>query len=84
MRTTNVRDHAKSDQHAHAMDLHRRELARLKGLGATSYYPIVQALSTLPEDDKKKLRPKFDAYERLLLVAKMKLKQFYLMIGING
>ena len=60
MRTTNVRDHAKSDQHAHAMDLHRRELARWKGLGTTSYSPIAQALSTLPEDNKKKLRMKFD------------------------
>ena len=60
VRTTNVRDHAKSDQHAHAMNLHRRELARSKGLSATAYAPIAQALSTLPEDDKKKLRRKFD------------------------
>ena len=43
-----------------------------------------KALSTLPEDDKKKLRPKFDVYECLLLVTKTKLKQFYLMFGING
>ena len=84
MRTINVRGHAKSNQHANAMDLHKRELARSKGLGATSYSPIAQALSTLPEDDKMKLRLKFDAYERLLLVRKTKLKQFYLMIGING
>ena len=70
MRTTNFRDHAKSDMHAHAMDLHRRELARSKGFSATSYFPIAQALSTLPEDDKKKQRLKLDAYERLLLVTK--------------
>ena len=76
MRTTNIRDHAESDQHAHAMDLYRRELAHSKGLGATSYSPIAQALSTLPEDDKKKLRLKFGAYGRLLLVMKTKLKQF--------
>ena len=60
VRTTNVRDHAKSDQHAHAMNLHRRELARSKGLSATAYSPIAQALPTLPEDDKEKLRWKFD------------------------
>ena len=83
MRTTNVHDHAKSDQHAHVIDLHRRELAFSKGLGATYYSLIAQALSTLPEDDKK-LRPKFDANERLLLVTKTKRKVFYLMIGING
>ena len=40
VRTINVRDHTKSDQHAHAMNLHRRELARSKGLSATAYSPI--------------------------------------------
>ena len=55
VRTTNVRDHAKSDQHAHVINLHRRELARSKGLSATAYAPIAQALSTLPEDEKKSL-----------------------------
>ena len=54
--------YSKSDQHAHRMDVHRRELAHSKGLGATSCSPIAQALSTLLEDDKKKLRLKFEAY----------------------
>ena len=35
-------DHAKSD---HAMNLHRRDLARARGLGATVYAPIAQALT---------------------------------------
>ena len=44
MRTTNVRDHAKSDQHMHAMN---RELARAKGLGPA---PIAQVLCTLTDE----------------------------------
>ena len=72
VRTTNVRDHAEFDQHAHVMNLYRIELTHLKGLGATSYTPIAQALSTLLEDDKKKLSLKFDiayfvATEQLVL-----------------
>ena len=51
VKTTNVHDHAKSDQHGHAMNLHRRDLARDKGLGASAYAPIAQALSTLPEGE---------------------------------
>ena len=60
VRTTNVRDHAKSDQHMHAMNLHRRELVRAKGLGPASYSPIAQALCTLTDDERKKLRCKSD------------------------
>ena len=60
VRTTNVRDHAKSDQHVHAMNLHRRELARAKGLGPASYSSIAQALCTLTDEERKKLRCKFD------------------------
>ena len=60
VKTTNLRDHAKSDQHGHAINLHRRDLARSKGLGATAYAPIAQALTTLSEDEQSKLRLKFD------------------------
>ena len=60
VKTTNVHDHAKSDQHGHAMNLHRRDLARDKGLGASAYAPIAQALSTLPEGEQSQLRLKFD------------------------
>ena len=60
MRTTNVRDHSNCDQHVHAMNLHRRELAHAKGLGPTSYAPIAQALCTPSDEEKKKLRFKFD------------------------
>ena len=60
VRTTNLRDHAKSDQHGHAMTLHRRDLARAKGLGATAYDSIAQAVCTLSEDEQSKLRLKLD------------------------
>ena len=30
---TNVHDHAGSDQHIHAMNLHKKDLASAKGLG---------------------------------------------------
>ena len=51
MKTTNVRNHAKSDQHGHAMNLHRRDLTHTKGLGTAAYAPITQALSTISEDE---------------------------------
>ena len=60
MKTTNVHDHAKSDQHGHAMNLHRRELVRTQDLGAAAYAPIAQASSTLSTDKQSKLRVKFD------------------------
>ena len=60
VKTTNVRDHTKSDQHGHAMNLHRKDLAHAKGLGAAAYAPIAQALSTLSEDEQSKLQLKFD------------------------
>ena len=40
VRTTNVTDHAKSDQHVHAMSLHRKELAHQRGASVASYVPI--------------------------------------------
>ena len=42
------------------MNLHRRDLAHARGLGATTYAPIAQALTTLSEDKQSKLRFKFD------------------------
>ena len=60
MKTTNVHDHAKSDQHGQAMNLQRKVLACSKGLGAAAYAPIAQALSTLSEGEQSKLRLKFD------------------------
>ena len=60
VRTSNVKDHAQSDQHAHAMLLLRKEQGRAAGLGVASYTPIAQALSKLPAEEKGKLRKKFN------------------------
>ena len=60
VRTTNVVDHAKSDQHVHAMNLLRKEQAQAQGASVASYAPIAQSLSTLSEDEHQKLKTKFD------------------------
>ena len=57
VRTTNLRDHAKSDGHTHAMNQHRKYLARAKGLGAPSYSAIAQATA---RGGAKELKLKFD------------------------
>ena len=60
LRTINVVDHAKSNQHTHAMNLHRREKASSSGASAMTYAPIVRALNTLSQDERKRLANKFD------------------------
>ena len=60
VRTTNVLDHAKSDQHVHAMNLLRREQALAQGASVATYAPIARSLNSLPEDERRKLRTKFD------------------------
>ena len=44
IRTTNFRDHAKSDQHTHAMNLFKKQIVTDKGQGASSYVPIASSL----------------------------------------
>ena len=60
LRTSNIKDHARTDQHNHAMLLFMKEQSRSAGLGPQSYAPIVRSLSALPEDRKANLRVKFD------------------------
>ncbi len=55
VRISNIRDHSYSEQHIHAIMLHRKSQAQSIGLGASAYAPIARAL----EDDKKSLRIKF-------------------------
>ena len=45
VRTTNIRDHANSDQHFHAMNLHKRDMAKASGQSAILYAPIACALN---------------------------------------
>ena len=73
VRTSNIRDHASSEQHNHAMALLQRELGT--GQNLTSTAPIVVALTSLSEEEKVRLRHKFDiAY--WLAVEKISFKKF--------
>ena len=60
VRISNVRDHALSDQHGHAMLLLRKQQAKAAGLPPQSYAPIAQALNKLTDNEREKLRNKFD------------------------
>ena len=56
----NIKDYACTVQHAHAMLLFKKEHAVFAGLGPSSYAPIANAFSVLPDDSKAKLRTKFE------------------------
>ena len=60
VRMSNLRDHARNDQHAHAMSLLNKQCAESLGLGLASYAPIAKALNTLSEDERERLKVKFD------------------------
>ena len=60
VRTSNIRDHARADQHTHAMNLLKKEQAEASGSGSCSFAPIARALSHLPDEEKEQLRRKFD------------------------
>ena len=60
MRVSNVRDHAQNDQHTHAMSLLKKHRAKSAGLGPSSYAPIAQAFNKLSDEEREKLRCKFD------------------------
>ena len=57
--TNNIRDHGKN-QHVLAMSLLAKENATSHGEGPSTYAPIVQALTRLPESEKARLKRKFD------------------------
>ena len=60
VRVSNVRDQVQSDQHAHAMMLLKKQLAKSAGLPLSSYAPIAQAFNRLSDDERGKLQFKFD------------------------
>ncbi len=70
LRTSNIRDHARSDQHVHALNLLRRESSRTQGQSFLQSTVIGKALSSLSESEKAKLRCKFDV---AFFIAKEKL-----------
>ena len=61
IRTSNIRDHARSDQHLYAMSLHGKEPSgSVTNAGEPSCSTICTMLQRLSEESKDKLRKKFD------------------------
>ena len=60
VRVSNVCDHVKSDQHAHAMMLLKKQHAKSAGLRPSAYAPIAQVFITLSNEERGKMRVKFD------------------------
>ena len=60
IRNSNVSDHARCDQHLHAMNLLKREQARVIDAPSSSYVPIAQLLSKIPQLEREQLKRKFD------------------------
>ncbi|KAL5510177.1 hypothetical protein EMCRGX_G005677 [Ephydatia muelleri] len=57
VRNSNIRDHAVSDQHIHAMNLLKREQGKVP---SCSHAPIAQMLSAIPQLEKEQIKLKFD------------------------
>ena len=75
VRNSNIRDHTRSDQHIHAMNLLKREQAKASNAPTCSYALIVQALSKISEREREQLRRKFDiAYH--LVIKKLSFRKF--------
>lgn len=60
VRVSNVCDHAQNDQHTHAMSLLKKQHAGSAGLGPSAYAPITKAFNKLSDEERGKLRLKFD------------------------
>ena len=60
MRLSNVCDHAKNDQHTHAMHLLKKKQATSAGLSPSNYSQIAQVFSRLSEEERERLRIKFN------------------------
>ena len=61
LHTSNIRDHAHSDQHQHAMSLLQREKSVAQGKSASSFAPLAAALNTLSVRRGRHLCCKFDS-----------------------
>ena len=59
-RGSNVRDHAHNDQHTHAMSLLKKQRSLSADLVPSSYAPIAQAFARPSDEEREKLRAKFD------------------------
>ena len=88
IRTSSIREHCKSDQHVHAMNLEKKAQANHQGLSACSYAPIAQSMHTLADDELAKLKMKFDvayfvASEQLSLEKYPKICELQRKHGVN-
>ena len=60
VRTSNIKNNAKTDQHQHVMILLTEEQAVSMGQGSSTYTPIARVLHRLPDTAMTRLRVKFD------------------------
>lgn len=60
LRISNIKDHAKSDQHARAILYAKKEQSRGRCVTDFSDAPILKSLLTLTDEQKGQLRKKFD------------------------
>ena len=60
VRISNVCDHALNDQHTHEMSLLKKQRTLSAGLGPSTYAPIAQAFAKPSDEEREKLRAKFD------------------------
>ena len=59
-KTSNVLDHAKSEQHVASMARLQEQHARARDLPTSSYAPIVRSLMVLDQREKKRMQHKFE------------------------
>ena len=60
VRISDVRDHAHNDQHTYAMSLLKKQRALYADLVPSSYATIAQAFARSTDEEREKLRAKFD------------------------
>ena len=60
LQTTNIRDHVKSEQHCHAMNLERKSTTQHLDQSPAVYAPIVWSLTTISSEEMERLQIKFD------------------------
>ena len=88
VRVSNIHDHAKSGQHAHAMMLLKKQHAKSAGLPPSTYAPIAKAFTTLSNEERGKLRVKFDiahfvATEKLPFIKYLQICELESHHGVN-
>jgi hypothetical protein len=59
-KTSNIVDHAKSEQHLSAMSLVSTAAAKASDLPVTSYSPIARSLLVMDDTTRQRMRKKFD------------------------